>query len=58
MATAEGMIMRSVEIGVLVCFLGQLGLALVALVRAERKDVPEVIRELARWYRWDSHHQG
>jgi hypothetical protein len=51
--------MRSVELVVLACLLGQLGLAFVALVRAERKDIPEVVRELARWWhRWTWHRQG
>jgi hypothetical protein len=53
------MIMGGVEIAVLACFLGRFGLALVALVRAERKDIPEVVRGLARWWhRWTWHRQG
>lgn len=34
----------------LVMVVGMLALALVALVRAERKDIAEVVRELARWW--------
>lgn len=51
--------MDSIEFTVAACLLGRLGLALVALVRAERKDIPELVRELGRWwYRWTWHRQG
>jgi hypothetical protein len=30
--------------------LGRQVLGLVALLRAERKDIPEVVRELSRWW--------
>ena len=51
--------MQGVETAVLACILGQLALALVALVRAERKDIPEVVRGLAAWWgRWTWHCQG
>jgi hypothetical protein len=43
--------MGYVEVVALVYAAGLLGLALVALVRAERKDIPAVVRELARWWR-------
>jgi hypothetical protein len=51
--------MQGVETAMLACILGQLGLALVALVRAERKDIPEVVRELTAWWRrWTWHRHG
>lgn len=44
--------MGAIMVGVvaLVMVAGMLALALVALVRAERKDIAEVVRELARWW--------
>jgi hypothetical protein len=35
----------------LIVAVGLLVLALVALVRADRKDIPAVVRELAQWWR-------
>jgi hypothetical protein len=43
--------MGSVEVAALVAIVGMLGLALVALLRAERKDIPSVVRALAHWWR-------
>jgi hypothetical protein len=31
---------------------GMVGLALVALLRTERKDIPAVVKELSRWWAW------
>jgi hypothetical protein len=42
--------MQGFETALLACILGHLMLGLVALVRAERKDIPEVVRELANWW--------
>jgi hypothetical protein len=51
--------MRGIEVAVLVCSVGRLGLGLVALIRADRKDIPAVVRELARWWqRWSWHRQS
>ena len=51
--------MGGVEVAVLVCIVGRFGLGLVALIRAERKDIPAVVRELARWWqRWSWHRQS
>ena len=42
-----------------VYFLGLLGLGFIALIRAERKDIPEVVRELAHWWhRWTWHRKS
>jgi len=43
--------MGGVEVTALVTIVGMLGLALVALLRAERKDIPAVVRALAHWWR-------
>lgn len=42
--------MGTVEVIAVVYVLGLLGLGFVALIRAERKDIPEVVRELAHWW--------
>jgi hypothetical protein len=44
--------MSGVEIAIVACFIGRLGLALVALIRAERKAIPDVVRELTRWWHY------
>jgi hypothetical protein len=46
--------MGGVEVTALVTIVGMLGLALVALLRAERKDIPAVVRALAHWWRRQS----
>lgn len=42
--------MGGVEIAALAYIAGLVGLAFVALLRAERKDIPRLVRELARWW--------
>jgi hypothetical protein len=42
--------MVGVEVTALVTIVGMLGLALVALLRAERKDIPAVVRALTHWW--------
>jgi hypothetical protein len=36
----------------LVCAIGVLGLGLVALLRADQKDISKVVRELSGWWHW------
>jgi hypothetical protein len=43
--------MGGIEVTAMVAIVGMLGLALVALLRAERKDIPAVVRALAPWWR-------
>lgn len=43
--------MLGVMVAGLLCA-GMLGLGLVALLRAEAKDIPAVVRELAQWWRF------
>jgi uncharacterized membrane protein YdcZ (DUF606 family) len=42
--------MGGVEVAVLAYIVGRIGLGLVALLRADRKDIAEVVRALARWW--------
>jgi hypothetical protein len=42
--------MRTDRVAAAVCVAGLFGLGLVALIRADPKGIPEVVRELANWW--------
>jgi hypothetical protein len=48
-----------VGIAVLLSVVGRLVLALVALIRADSKDIPDIVRGLACWWhRWTWHRKN
>jgi Ni,Fe-hydrogenase I cytochrome b subunit len=45
-------IMRVIEVGVPLLVIGMIILGFVALLRCDQKDIPAVMQELRRWWRW------